>query len=157
MEAYYFTTFYWFCHTSTWIRHGCKMMLKFRYIYFYPRIYYLQCYSFLHVHTCFSPMLFSLPEDCIIFCSADFSPSFIYLKNSLFCLYFWWEICCHFQYKSYYLAFLHAQSFFYWMQTLWILARWMLDILIYLKIFWALSWDIVKLVVNNLIILRCAL
>ena len=23
MEANYFTIFYWFCHTSTWIRHGC--------------------------------------------------------------------------------------------------------------------------------------
>ena len=23
MEANYFTILYWFCHTSTWIRHGC--------------------------------------------------------------------------------------------------------------------------------------
>ena len=23
MEANYFTTLYWFCHTSTWIHHGC--------------------------------------------------------------------------------------------------------------------------------------
>ena len=23
MEANYFTVLYWFCHTSTWIRHGC--------------------------------------------------------------------------------------------------------------------------------------
>ena len=24
MEANYFTILYWFCHTSTWIRHGCS-------------------------------------------------------------------------------------------------------------------------------------
>ena len=27
MEVNYFTVLYWFCHTSTWIRHGCTRAL----------------------------------------------------------------------------------------------------------------------------------
>ena len=27
MEAIYFTILYWFCHTSTWIHHGCTSVL----------------------------------------------------------------------------------------------------------------------------------
>ena len=28
LEANYFTILYWFCHTSTWIRHGCTRVLN---------------------------------------------------------------------------------------------------------------------------------
>ena len=67
MEANYFTILYWFCHTSTWICHGCTcaphpeppptfyfffFFLKFKFIYFNWRlITLLYCIGFaIHQH-----------------------------------------------------------------------------------------------------------
>ena len=73
MEANYFTIFCWFCHTSTWIHHGCTCVLYFCFcssiILFcwlqLCRIVWSKGVWFLHLHFPFSRLLWLFRVFCV--------------------------------------------------------------------------------------------
>ena len=78
MEANYFTILYWFCHTSTWIRHGCTCIP-------HPEPPF-------HLPPCIIPLGHpSAPAPSILFPASNLDVPLVYFYSCF--LWFW----CHIQ------------------------------------------------------------
>ena len=71
---FYFTVLYWFCHTLTWIHHGCTCVPKHE----PPSHLFLQflfCSSCLNIHVLASSLMFIVCVISHVFSSDSFFPN----------------------------------------------------------------------------------